>query len=109
MATTRINYVQVDELGMDPLLDKSFDAIMSVESYTVYTVEASKAFNAAAISYAYYGTTDLWYAILYYNKFADNFALVEGSKIRIPNVNELTSALTKINAITDKSVRTMRI
>lgn len=108
MVARRIDYVLVDELGMDPLRDTSFDAIMSVQSWEPYTVEFSKRYNPQAISYAFYGTVDLWYAILYYNKIADGFALKEGTQLRIPNINELTSALTKSKAA-DTAVRTIRI
>lgn len=99
MSTQRINYVRVDELGMDPLRDSSFEAILSVQGYQWYTVAEETKFNAALISDIFYTTTDLWYAILYYNGIADNWALKPGLRIKIPAINELTSALSKINSV----------
>lgn len=106
MTIKRINHVFVDELGMDPLRDTSFDAIMSVTRYDLFTVTKEYEHNAARISFLFYGTTDLWYAILYYNKLADNWKLVEGMELRIPNQNELTSAL---NGAVKPEFRTQRI
>lgn len=96
MSVNRINHVFVDELGMDPLRDTSFDAIMSVQRYTTFTVTKEYENNAARISYLFYSTVNLWYAVLYYNKLADNWAIVEGMELRIPNQNELTSALNSV-------------
>lgn len=101
----RINYVKVDELGMDPLRDGRFDAIASVERYQLYTVDSATKCNAPLISDLFYQTIELWDAILYYNKLADNFQLKEGMRIKIPNANELTSALSKLNS----TVSTTRI
>jgi len=98
-ATQRIDYVVVDELGMDPLRDRSFDAVYSVNNYQYYTVDSMTEANAALISDICYNTTDLWWAILAYNKIADNFQLKTGMRIMIPNVNELTSALAKLNNV----------
>lgn len=106
MSVKRIDHVLVDELGVDPLRDTMFDAIMSVETYSTFVVTKRFEFNPQAISDLQYGTVDLWPAILYYNKLADNWALVEGLEIRIPATNELTSAL---NVASRPATRTQRI
>ena len=93
----RVDYVVVDELGMDPLRDKRFDAVSSVVSYELFTVTEATKHNAPLISDLFYRTIDFWTDILYYNGYADNFALEEGTRIKIPNINELTSALAKLN------------
>lgn len=102
----RVNYVVVDELGIDPLRDTSFDAVMRVQSFKRVSVGAQHEFNPQLISYEHYGVVDFWWAILYYNKLADNFALAVGTVIKVPNLNELTSELTKVNV---PAPRTQRI
>lgn len=95
---SRLDYVKVDELGMDPLRDNRFDAIRSVQGYELYTVDTNTRCNPQLISDMYYRTVELWDAILYYNGLADNFQLKEGMRIKIPNINELTSALSALNS-----------
>lgn len=103
----RINTVVVDELGMDPLRDPYYEAVMSVTTFTYETVTAAYEHKAANLSDLWYGTTALWPAILYYNKLCDNWDLVTGLQIKRPDYNELSSAL---NRVTQKAQqRTQRI
>lgn len=92
---TRAEHVVVDQLGMDPLRDKSYENIRSIQDWTHYTVSDSDKFNAPLISYNLYDTPDLWWAILVYNGIPDMFALVPGLRLRIPNQNAIISALAR--------------
>lgn len=90
----RSSHVVVDELGMDPLRDKSFEHIkQQILTWTPYIVSDSDKYNAPLISYNVYETPDLWWVILAYNDILDVFTLVPGMQLRIPNQNEVWSAL----------------
>lgn len=92
----RKTYVVVDELGMDPLRDDSYDAILSIVDFTRYTVTESDKFNAPLIASIAYQNADLWWTILVYNGLPDQFTLKEGTQIKLPLINELTSALSQV-------------
>lgn len=96
--TLRRGHVVVDELGMDPLRDRSFDAIHRVQSWRPYTVTDSDKYNAPLIAYNVYENTELWWAILAYNGIPDAFALKPGTRLRIPDINQLMSALADVSA-----------
>lgn len=91
----RAEHVVVDQLGMDPLKDRSFDNIRSVPNWTYYTVSDSDKFNAPLISYNLYDTPDLWWAILVYNGITDVFTLTPGTRLKIPDQNAVISALAR--------------
>jgi hypothetical protein len=105
--SSRATYGVVDELGSDPLRDPSFDAIQKVTSYTYFSIDESLENNAAKISSMVYGTNAYWWAILAYNGIPDNFSLKRGMRLRIPNLNELTSALSNVDIV--NTTRTVEI
>jgi hypothetical protein len=51
----------------------------------VYVVDGRDINRADLISKRLYGTTELWWAILDYNRISDPFSLVVGQRLRIPN------------------------
>lgn len=101
-------FARVDEYGIDPLRDDSYDAIYAVTSYTMYTVKASEKFNPALISFNVYNGNMMWWRhIMVYNGIDDVWDLVEGMRIRIPNINEMTTLLQRAKNDSQKSVVTI--
>lgn len=88
-------FVRVDEYGLDPLLDESYAAIEGVESYVSYTVNAMEQFNPGLISFNAYKTIKWWRAIMVYNGLDDIWEITQGMKLKIPNVNEMTTRLQR--------------
>jgi hypothetical protein len=88
-------FVQVDAYGIDPLLDVSYEAIEGVETFTTHTVNAMEQFNPGLISYNAYRTIKWWRAIMVYNGLDDIWEITQGAKIKIPNVNEMTTRLQR--------------
>lgn len=90
----RINYVVVDELGIDPLLDRSYDAVAQSRVMQEYVVTDADQGNLPLIAYRMYGMTELWWAIVVFNGIADPFSVKSGTRLRIPMMNDLISNLT---------------
>lgn len=97
----RQTHVVVDSLGMDPLRDKSFEAIQSITDYSRYTVSDTDAYNAPLIAHKMYENKDLWWVILIYNGMPDAFRLSSGTQIRVPAINNVITALSDIQ---DRSI-----
>ena len=88
-------FTRVDEFGIDPLLDDSYDAITGTTSFRPYTVNAAEQFNPALISFNTYRTAKWWRAIMVYNGYTDIWEIVENTKIKIPDINEMTTRLQR--------------
>lgn len=88
-------FVSVDEFGIDPLLDDSYDAIAGTTSYRTYTVNATEQFNPALISFNVYRTPKWWKAVMIFNGYTDVWEIIENSKIKIPDINEMTTRLQR--------------
>ncbi|MNR17208.1 hypothetical protein D3C85_1338540 [compost metagenome] len=99
MTANHRDYLVIDEFGIDPLLDKSYDAITAVRSFTYHTIEPSEHHNPALISFNMWRTTAWWRVVMVYNNIDDLWDVVEGLRIKIPDVNELTTRLQKIKAV----------
>lgn len=91
-------FAVIDELGIDPLRDKSFEAIRNVPNFTYYTVGAGEQYNMPLIAYNVYLNEEYWRVIQIYNDIADMFAVKEGMRIKIPNLALVVSALNGILA-----------
>lgn len=100
-------FLTIDELGIDPLRDKAIDAIMSVEVYVSYTVKAQERYNAPLLSYNVYRNEKFWWHILVYNGIDDMWEVKPGMILRIPNMNEMVTRLTK--ALDVQTYTTVRI
>lgn len=89
-------FAVIDEFGVDPLRDKSFEAIRGVTSFQYYTVKAGEQFNLPLIAYNAYLNEEYWRVIQIYNDIADMFAVKEGMRLKIPNLALVVSALNGI-------------
>ena len=92
-AYQRISYAKVDELGLDPLRDPSFEAIQSVKGFTYYVIKESEEFNVPLIASNVYGNENYWWIIQIYNSIGDAFSLKKGTKIKIPYFGEVMTLL----------------
>lgn len=101
-------FLTIDELGIDPLRDKSIDAIMEVKSFEFYTVRSDEQKNAPLLAFNVYRNETYWWHILVYNKLDDMFELKVGMQLRIPDLNEMTTRLQAALS-EDKTVRTVSI
>lgn len=88
-------FVRVDEFGLDPLLDESYEAIEGVTSSTVHVVTVTEQFNPGLISWNMYRTANWWRAIMVYNGMSDIWEITAGTEIRIPELNEMTTRLQR--------------
>lgn len=88
----------IDELGVDPLRDQSFDAIIGIKNFKYYVVLPEEQHNMPLIAYRAYLNEEYWRVLMIYNGIADMFALKEGMRIKIPALGLITSALTNILA-----------
>lgn len=84
-----------DEYGIDPLQDRGLIAMQRVLNYRKHTVTTQQAGRPDLISFEFYKTVDLWWAILAYNGIADVRNLVEGTSIKIPEYSDIISALSE--------------
>lgn len=101
-------FAVIDELGVDPLRDKSFDAITSIKSYTYHKVQPEEQHNMLLIAYNVYLNEEYWRILMIYNGIADMFALKEGMRIKIPALALITSALTNVLADKPAAAATVR-
>ena len=97
-------FVSVDEFGIDPLLDESYDAIAGTTSFRNYTVSTTEQFNPGLIAYNAYRNVKWWRAIMVYNGFIDIWEITENTKIKIPDINEMTTRLQRAKVGTTSSV-----
>lgn len=102
-------FAVIDELGVDPLRDKSFDAIMTIRSFKYHTVAPEEQHNMPLIAYNAYLNEEYWRVLMIYNGIADMFALKMGDRIKIPALALITSALTNILADEPASAVTVSI
>lgn len=93
----RASHAVVDGLGMDPLRDKSYELVHSIEDWTYYTVSDSDQYNMPLIAHRMYGNPDLWWVIMVYNGIADVFTVESGMRLRVPHVSAVVSALSENN------------
>lgn len=91
----RSTHVVVDELGMDPLRDKSYDIVLAVKSWTYYTVNDSDRYNMPLIADNAYRNPDFWWCICIYNGILDPFTVESGTRLKIPDLNEILSAMSE--------------
>lgn len=100
-------FMKVDEYGIDPLLDESYDAVYAVTSYTPYTVKAEEKYSPALVSFNVYNGNMMWWRhILVFNGIDDAWDLKEGMRIRIPNINEMTTLLQRAKNASQQNVVT---
>jgi len=93
----RASHAVVDGIGMDPLRDKSYELIQAIQDFRYYVVNDADQHNAPLIAHRMYGNPDLWWVILVYNGIADAFTMDSGTRLRVPNINAVVSALSENN------------
>lgn len=102
-------FAVIDELGIDPLRDKSFDAIIGIRNFKYHTIAAEEQHNMPLVAYNVYLNEEYWRVLMIYNGIADMFALKMGQRIKIPALALVTSALANILADEPASAATVSI
>lgn len=93
----RKKYTHIDEYGIDPLKDPSFDAIASIEDWSIYTITDADVGNTPLIAFNHYNDTALWWVIQHFNAITDpHTELTAGTQIRIPSYATVISELSKL-------------
>lgn len=87
----RLSYVAIDKLGVDPLRSKL--DLSAIVTYVEYSVPVEEEYKPDLIAWDSYKSVDLWWVILKYNNMGSNMELRAGTRIKIPDVTELTSVL----------------
>lgn len=90
----RNTHVVVDELGMDPLRDQSYEKIIKASTQQIYVVTEADQYNLPLIAHKVYGDVKLWWVILVFNAISDAFRVTAGTELRIPNINDIVSELS---------------
>lgn len=96
MATSymeRITHVVVDELGIDPLRDGSWDAIKNINQYVEHIVDQTEENNLPLIAAKKYNDYRFWWIIQVYNGIPDSFSVKSGQILKLPLMTAVTSAL----------------
>lgn len=83
----------VDRYGVDPLKDKSFESILAITAYNLYTVKQYDRHRVDNISNNVYGNPNLWWIIMYYNGIVSIREVVEGVTLRIPDQTKVIDIL----------------
>lgn len=91
----RSTFYVVDELGADPLLDTSIDAILSVERFELFEVDQTNEFNLPLIAERHYSDSNWWWIILQYNGITDPFSVKRGDRLKMPVAGDITSAMSR--------------
>lgn len=106
-STLARTFIVVDELGVDPLRNKSYEAIQNVDSFEWYMVKAEEEHNAPLIAYNMYLNQNYWWHIMVYNDISDMFELKAGMRIKKPSLSLLNAALN--DTLMDVQERTVEI
>jgi hypothetical protein len=88
-------YLTRDNLGNDPLTDKLVDKIMVIPYSSIYEIPFYNENRPDKISALFFGSPELYWVILVYNKLIANTELTAGSFIKIPNFTILNDLLVK--------------
>lgn len=105
----RLCHSVLDEMGIDPLRDKSWEAITNVKSYREHLVTQDQERNAPLISYINYSSIKYWWIIQVYNGIPDMFSIKAGDVLKIPDLSLITSALVAVTAQTSSTPPTATI
>lgn len=84
-----------DALGIDPLDSHFFDVVQTIQSYSTHTITSQEHLNPALTSYNMYRNKMWWQVIMAYNNISDLWDFTEGTRIRVPDLNEMTSAIQR--------------
>lgn len=103
---SRKQYAKIDDLGIDPLKDHSFEAIGAIEEWSIHTVTEEETGNTPLIAYNYYGDPDLWWVIQHFNAVFDpHTEVTPGVQLRIPVYATVVSELSRLSQTKPKTFR----
>jgi hypothetical protein len=91
--------------GNDPLSDKLIDKLTKLPMFTTYVVPNYNAYRPDKVSAIFFGTSELYWVVLDYNKLLSPMDLVGGTTIKIPVLRDLNALLT--DSTTTVSTKTL--
>lgn len=94
----RKHYIKADGLGIDPLKDMAYRAIIDVLEYSPYICTQNDVGNVQYIAWKQYRRTEAWWIILVYNGIANGRTIKLGQEIRLPSLSAVGSALNKLRS-----------
>ena len=86
---SRVFSITVDKYGVDPLLDQMIPYVMSITTYSNHEVVQDERGAPDLICLREYGTDELWWMMMAYNKIGRTSLIVEGTTVKIPAYSEL--------------------
>jgi len=91
----QIEYETIDEFGIDPLRSDFHDSVLAVSSFVWHVVTSAEHLNPALAALNMMRSKDWWSALLIYNGMNDLWDFTQGTRIKVPDTNELNNLLLK--------------
>jgi hypothetical protein len=101
-------FIRVDALGIDPLLDDSYDAVKDVVEFSWHKIRPEEEFKSRLLALRTMQNENYERYLLIYNDMLDPFELTSGKRIKIPSVPEMLTRLTDASA-RDEELRIVAI
>jgi hypothetical protein len=101
-AMLRHVFTRSDSYGIDPLRDTS-TSIVKLKASKNHPVTVDERGRPDLISYREYGTCDLWWVILTYNKIFNHRDLTEGVVLSLPSYQSVMTLLNSLVSYDTKS------
>jgi hypothetical protein len=94
----RLEYLRVDQYGVDPLSSAIYPALHRLPVYLQRYVTDDEAGNPPLISFRVYSsaTVDLWWAVMEYNGIISSKQIVAGLFMRFPDYGALLQLLQNV-------------
>ena len=105
----RVFSISVDLNGVDPLRDKLVPKLRLITRYAFHTITQDERGAPDLISLREYGTDELWWVILSYNKIGHYKELLEGKQLKIPDYSAVLSLITQNTVRPDSIQRVVTI
>ncbi len=101
-ALLRQVFTRSDAYGIDPLKDTSTSLVKLTPNKT-HPVTTDERGRPDLVSYREYGTCDLWWVILTYNKILNHRDLMEGVVLSLPSYQSIMTLLNSLASYETKS------
>lgn len=83
-----------DEDGVDPLIDPTLNAVISIPVYSIIEITQQDQGRPELLSYKYFDTTDYYRELMAYNGITDVRDIKVGMSFKIPDKTMMISAMS---------------
>lgn len=90
----RVFAVTVDSYGIDPIRDKLVFDLLNITSYQNHAVTQAERGAPDLLSYEYYGTEELWWVIMAYNRLILPREITQDKLLKIPDLSQVMSIVS---------------